>query len=102
MAYAILTFFSRFLPFPYTLPNLKCSYLGRFLSDFKDAKTHRSVIKRRFRIVTEHLSRCFGLENPVLLVVELRFLRKNNFSFVTPHTHKETSAVSEPGMLGQV
>ena len=42
------------------------------------------------------------LGNPLLLVGHLRWFRKNYFSSVTHTTHKETSAVSDPGMLGQV
>ena len=41
-------------------------------------QTNRSVIKRELRIVTEQLFRCFGSENPLLLVVDIRFLKKHN------------------------
>ena len=75
--------------FSETLSYLKRSHLDQFISDLKNSKTHRSVIKRRFRIVTEHLSRCNDLKDPLLLVVELRFFWKNKFSFVTPHPHTQ-------------
>ena len=55
------------------------------------------MIKRGFRNVTEQLSRCFGLENPLLSEVDIRFFEKHNLSSVT---NKKNSAVSKPGMLG--
>ena len=83
----------------------KDGYLGETYQDFSVCTPGQVVslvkhlaIKRGFRIVTEHLSRRFGLENPLLL----DFLEKIILSSVTHTTHKETSAVSDPGMLGQV
>ena len=99
---SITSAISRIQLFPFTLPKSKCSYLGQFTSDFKKSKTYFSLRERGFRNDKDLLSICFGFENPLLLVGHLRCFRKRYFSSVTSTTHKETSAVSDPGMLGQV
>ena len=71
-------------PFPYTLPNLKCSYLGQLTSNLKKSKTYLSLSKRGFRNVKDLLSSCFSLGNPLLLVGHLRFFRKKNIFHLSP------------------
>ena len=82
---SITSAISRIQLFPYTLPNLKCSYLSQLTSNFKKSKTYLSLSKRGFRNVKDLLSSCFGLKNPLLLVGHLRFFRKKIFFICHPH-----------------